>query len=809
MSMTMTTTTLGTSSLRGSSSKTRSNPSRTTRNPRTTLRQDSHISTAPSVQGAPQAEPHGFYPAITHFTDAITALPRDFRRHTSLLKEVDAKAWFIEENIQKLLIQCLHERHTRPQDTSTKTVAGSVSSIAGDALVGSIAGSINGQNTDNASQISSASVDQESLQRRRLYAELRQNLRQMLMPLDEKNHIIHTASEELSRHIRRQDEIWPHIADEISEETRLGSLKHWALTDLNPTKKIQQAALRGREALVADNEVAERSERRREAMALAKKQKAVQQADSDADAKKAPRKVVSSKKPIPVSEVLAFGNQRQRFEVESMAKIFKDAEEILAEASKRARTNPGGTAMSRGNSQQDASKKRKAPVAATTVARKRSVLIPATRARANQYHRMNAATGDSPQLGTSAFTKSAPKEPYKRSPALAHVKPVNSRSRQNSTHSDAPSTKPSSSRRNGVTVAGTDMERVASATGKTVYEVRNTMRETINARGEKMFEENVPDTVENRIRGGVALERTGSKSSQLRREETTTRRTASPRLNASATFDTRSERSGKSRAKPPTPIDVANESESAAEATSAGDMGDFSKLKRPARPRLKDHHGLQDSLSPQGLPTKRAHKHKGSYSLSTSLSTSFSRQNTNEELERKPSRANSRKNERERNASSTPKIDDELVDEPESLEDEPEPGPEPEPVRPTYSRRTSQNPRAKENVLDTKPPSRTAMASTVLNNVMSPTLKDEPLGSPGPDIHEDEDADAEEEADEDDPNGQRYCYCNGVSYGDMVGCDGDNCSREWFHLECIGLRALPPARSNWYCDECKSTLTSH
>lgn len=805
MSMTMTTTTLGTSSLRGSSSKTRNNPSRTTRHARTTLRQNSLISTAPSAQGALQPEPHGFYPAITHFTDAITALPRDFRRHTSLLKEVDAKAWFIEENIQKLLTQCLDERRTQPQDVATTTLAGSIASVAGDVPVGSVAGSVTGQIMDNASQISSASVDQDSLRRRRLYAELRQNLMQMIMPLDEKNHVINNANEELSRHIRRQDEIWPHIADEISEETRLGSLKHWALIDLNPTKKIQQAALRGREALVVDNEVAERSERRREAMALAKKQKAAQHADSDADGKKLSRKVTSSKKPAPVPIPQSWADQQREREMEAeieteMMLMGQQRDYDRAQLQKATYANAGAIPMSRGNSQQDASKKRKAPVAATTVARKRLVWHTCFALKANSVYRINAATGESPKLGSSSLARSAPKEPYKRSPALAHVKPVNGRSRQNSTHSDVPNTKSASSRRNGITVGGADMERITSATGKTAHEVRHTMRETINTRGEKMLEENVPDSVENRIRGGVALERTGSKSSQLRREETVGRRTASPRLNASATFDNRSDRSGKGKVKPQTPIDTANESESAAEALSTAEMmGDLSKLKRPARPRLKDHHGLHDSLSPKGLPTKRAHKHKGSYSLSTS----FSRQNTAEEPERKPSRTNSRKNDRERNASSTPKIDGELVDEPESMEDEPAP------VRPTNSRRTSQNPRHKENGLDTKPPSRTAMASNVLNDVMSPALKDEPLGSPGPDIHDDEDADAEEEADDDDPNEQRYCYCNGVSYGHMVGCDGENCEREWFHLECIGLRALPPASSNWYCDECKSAFTRH
>ena len=51
--------------------------------------------------------------------------------------------------------------------------------------------------------------------------------------------------------------------------------------------------------------------------------------------------------------------------------------------------------------------------------------------------------------------------------------------------------------------------------------------------------------------------------------------------------------------------------------------------------------------------------------------------------------------------------------------------------------------------------------------------------------------DEEADVDADEPT---YCYCNGVSYGEMVGCDADDCEREWFHLECVGLKVAP--RSN-------------
>jgi hypothetical protein len=48
--------------------------------------------------------------------------------------------------------------------------------------------------------------------------------------------------------------------------------------------------------------------------------------------------------------------------------------------------------------------------------------------------------------------------------------------------------------------------------------------------------------------------------------------------------------------------------------------------------------------------------------------------------------------------------------------------------------------------------------------------------------------DDEMEGDADEP---RYCYCNGVSYGEMVACDADDCAKEWFHLDCVGLKVAP------------------
>ncbi|CAG8487915.1 10250_t:CDS:2 [Paraglomus brasilianum] len=51
-----------------------------------------------------------------------------------------------------------------------------------------------------------------------------------------------------------------------------------------------------------------------------------------------------------------------------------------------------------------------------------------------------------------------------------------------------------------------------------------------------------------------------------------------------------------------------------------------------------------------------------------------------------------------------------------------------------------------------------------------------------------------------DPNEPTYCYCQQVSYGEMVACDDDECEIEWFHYACVDLKAPPPGK--WYCKEC-------
>lgn len=77
------------------------------------------------------------------------------------------------------------------------------------------------------------------------------------------------------------------------------------------------------------------------------------------------------------------------------------------------------------------------------------------------------------------------------------------------------------------------------------------------------------------------------------------------------------------------------------------------------------------------------------------------------------------------------------------------------------------------------------------------------------DLDADDADEVDEEGDDpdpDDPDEPKYCYCLRGSYGDMVGCDNNNCPREWFHLGCTELKRMPTEEESWYCEFCKPSL---
>lgn len=46
-----------------------------------------------------------------------------------------------------------------------------------------------------------------------------------------------------------------------------------------------------------------------------------------------------------------------------------------------------------------------------------------------------------------------------------------------------------------------------------------------------------------------------------------------------------------------------------------------------------------------------------------------------------------------------------------------------------------------------------------------------------------------------------YCFCQKISFGNMVACDNEKCERQWFHWACVGVDEEPVGE--WLCPVCR------
>lgn len=95
------------------------------------------------------------------------------------------------------------------------------------------------------------------------------------MTADEKNHVISNANDELGHQITRLDTVFPYIAGEVSDESRLGSLTHWAYSNRGTVTKTtnerpRREAAAAKELAAQEAESLSRSEARREAVVARK-----------------------------------------------------------------------------------------------------------------------------------------------------------------------------------------------------------------------------------------------------------------------------------------------------------------------------------------------------------------------------------------------------------------------------------------------------------------------------------------------------------------------------------------------------------
>lgn len=649
-----------------------------------------------------------FCPALTHYSDAITALPKEMSRHITMLREVDAKIFGPEAHLAELFSAAL-ENPPAPRPKPVSSQVTSSTSLHPTALSNTGPTALE---DDAKSEPSSQTVTQDlsnpAYIRRVQFQIMRSTLNGVLATLDEKNHVLNTALDCLEKQQKRCNSSFPFIENEISEEARLGSLKHWAYTDTGAEKKGIIASTRRTNLAAQEAEAAAlRSESRREA--LAAKRPRNQHLDSDFDdgrtvgkktqhggkGRKAMEAGIGNTVGLGIVNGTSAPSKRRKIEKPVVGGL--GAERAMASVyGSNAASNVRGTGSPRDVSLNDATGKRKGRGGATVNGTGRRRLEPLmiyrvhgmlTPSRAGT----NASAVNSPSLASSPVIGTFPssKDRQGRSPAPAAMQRMpSSRARQNSTQNALqPSSKRASSitqkAANGNGMHGTtaDVDKVSGVTGRTANDVKNSMKETVNAKGEHLIEAINPNDGAGDLRGGLVVgPRTQEKS--LKREESTSARTRPPSISVSTRGN-----GSKQTSKTGTPINAS--------------------FAEPVRTR-----------APRELPIKRSHK-KGA-GLAAQMA---------------------------------------------------------------------------------------AAAATQGDEISSQQGDD----------------DDDEGADE-----PRYCYCNGISFGEMVGCDGKECQKEWFHLECVGLEKAPgrngklviqhhralsherltkiPLPVKWYCDECKESL---
>ena len=234
----------------------------------------------------------GFLPALTHFTGAVDAFPKEMIKHFSMFKEVEAKLHDPEELLQELLDEIAR------QPTTTKAQ-----------LLGAE------QNKAGAERTSLPPGNQAIIQKRQLFFRLRMLIANMLPTLDEKLVVLQGAKATKNKGLARMHHSHSQLDNEISEEARYGSLSHWAYADKEEKKKGAPSHERQRREVASANNlaaaaqhvhdvdsIAAKSEARREAM-MANKRNRQQQVDSDFDDR--PVKKPQKRKAIGAEAALA------------------------------------------------------------------------------------------------------------------------------------------------------------------------------------------------------------------------------------------------------------------------------------------------------------------------------------------------------------------------------------------------------------------------------------------------------------------------------------------------------------------------
>lgn len=204
-----------------------------------------------------------------------------------------------------------------------------------------------------------------------------------MMTADEKNHVISNANDELGRQITRLDTVFPFIAGEVSDESRLGSLTHWAYTNRGTTTKTtnerpRREAAAAKELAAQEAESLSRSEARREAVVARKHRRGQADDFDDARASGARKGHVKARAGGGATDTAAGEGTSTGTSVAAKRRKVErlPAESGAAMERTASGTSNAGRGVSKDTPTSDATKKRsRAPNSNATAARKRYVLV--------------------------------------------------------------------------------------------------------------------------------------------------------------------------------------------------------------------------------------------------------------------------------------------------------------------------------------------------------------------------------------------------------------------------------------------------
>ncbi|KAL4730270.1 hypothetical protein ACLX1H_002303 [Fusarium chlamydosporum] len=652
-----------------------------------------------SIGGADQ--PIDIFPAITHFADAITALPKELVRHFTLMKEVDAKLFTPEDQLFRLVEAATNapvsEAHPN-NEASSAAAPGSAPMSAQNSSTGNVLNN-SAQSVPSVDESHRDLVfDHSNLPRRHLFRQTALKIQEMLVSLEEKNHVISTANEALEAQLTRIEDVWPHLENEFSDEAKWGSTTHWAYPEnrfskashVDRTRRDGAAAISAAAQALAD-EAAARSDARKQAV----------------QAKKASRNHNNNHNNANNHNHESEGDDHDgKHKPEGPKKTTKSRKSVAAAAAAAETANVGlGISTATNNNGNPPQKRRKvekptngatataeramsavfgnaAPKAKTTSPRatpapeapKKRKALPSGSGQSKKSR--NGVAGMSTSANSSPVITELP-EP-KLPPVRASPVPV-----------PTPNPAPTRSRQNSIQTTNAENNKarpMSSASNKPNGSAANTP--------------NAGPPPNSSLRNGTTVE------PKTPKEASVSIKTENPKKET--------ERTEAVSAPPATTVNTI---------TNASPVPTTTNVKKDAK--KPDENDRKSESLPPAAPTPTVTTKSGRASKpSTPALATFQ---------------------------------------------------EAAPPRSRSSRNNDGAGTGKKNQKKAGPTIHATVAQ----------LADEDTNSSMQGDEDDGDIDADEPT---------YCYCNGVSYGEMVACDADECPREWFHLECVGLKVAPTSK---------------